>query len=198
MHAAEQERPDVKAAREAWRIEQKEWDIRHLVFIDETCLNTRMARLYGRAPVGERCFGSVPHGHWKTSTFIGALRHDTVTAPWMVDGTMTGEAFVAYVEQVLCPTLQEGDRVICDNLRVHKVQGVREAIERCGATLHYLPPYSPDMNPIEKAFSKLKAYLRKIAERTVAGLIRALEACADIFKPTECTNYFAACGYDTT
>jgi len=198
MHAAEQERPDVKAAREAWRIEQKEWDIRHLVFIDETCLNTRMARLYGRAPVGERCFGSVPHGHWKTSTFIGALRHDTVTAPWMVDGTMTGEAFVAYVEQVLCPTLQEGDRVICDNLRVHKVQGVREAIERCGATLHYLPPYSPDMNPIENAFAKFKSFLRKLARRTYDALLEGAALALDDFTPDDCRGFFTHALYGVT
>jgi transposase len=141
---------------------------------------------------------SVPHGHWKTSTFIGALRHDAMTAPWLIDGTMNGEAFVAYVEQVLCPTLQEGDRVICDNLKVHEVKGAKEAIQRRGATLHYLPPYSPDMNPIENAFAKFKSFLRKLACRTYDSLVDGAAQALDDFTSNDCLGFFTHALYGST
>jgi transposase len=137
-----------------------------LVFIDETAANTKMVRLSGRCPRGERLVGRVPHGHWKTITFVAALRNNGITAPLVLDGSMTGETFLAYVEQFLVPTLKRKDIVIMDNLSAHKAPGVREAIEASGATLRYLPQYSPDLNPIEMFFSQLKAFLRKLAERT--------------------------------
>jgi hypothetical protein len=126
--------------------------VQRLVFLDETGLNTKMMRLYGRSPIGERCRASVPHGHWQTATFIAALRHDRMSAPWLIDGPMDGILFLTYVQRVLCRELRRGDLVICDNLSSHKVQGVSEAIAACGAHLRYLPAYSPDLNPIEMAF----------------------------------------------
>src|SRR6478609_4927112 len=157
-----------------------------------------MARLRGRAPRGERCRAGVPHGHWKTTTFTGALRLTGMTAPFVYDGAMNGNVFLAYVEQVLVPTLSEGDIVVMDNLPAHKAAGIRDGIEAAGASLLYLPPYSPDFNPIENAFAKLKALLRKAAERTVEGLWTAIGHLIDVFTPTECANYFAAAGYDAT
>ena len=147
---------------------------------------------------GERCRAAVPHGHWKTTTFTGALRLTGMTAPMVLDGAMNGDCFRAYVEQMLVPTLSPGDIVIMDNLPAHKAAGVREAIEAAGAELRYLPPYSPDFNPIENAFSKLKALLRAKAERTIDALWRAVGEIVNLFTPTECENYFAACGYDPT
>jgi len=154
-----------------------------------------MTRLRGRAPRGQRLVAPVPHGHWKTSTFVAGLRTRGLTAPLIYDGAMNGEVFLAYVEQILVPTLSPGDIVILDNLSSHKVAGVREAIERCGATLIYLPPYSPDLNPIEQAFAKLKALLRKLAARTVAKLWDALGDLIYRFTPRECANYLANAGY---
>ena len=155
-----------------------------------------MARLRGRAPRGERCRAGVPHGHWKTTTFTGALRLTGMTAPFVYDGAMNGQVFLAYVEQVLVPTLAPGDVVVMDNLPAHKAAGVRDAIEAAGANLLYLPPYSPDFNPIENAFSKLKALLRAKAERTIAALWDIVGSLIDLFTPTECANYFRAAGYD--
>lgn len=155
-----------------------------------------MARLRGRAPRGERCRAGVPHGHWKTTTFAGALRLDGMTAPFVYDGAMNGTVFLAYVEQVLVPTLKPGDIVVMDNLPAHKPAGVREAIERVGATLSFLPPYSPDMNPIENAFAKLKAVLRARAERSIGALWDAVGAIVDLLSPTECANFFRAAGYE--
>jgi transposase len=166
------------------------------VFIDETGASTKMARRYGRAPRGQRCQASVPHGHWKTTTFVGALRLEGMTAPMVLDGAMHGAAFLAYVEQVLTPTLAPGDIVIMDNLGAHKPVAVRQAIEAAGAELCFLPPYSPDFNPIEMAFSKLKAFLKKTAARTIDDLWDAIAVGIDTFTPTECENYFAAAGYD--
>jgi transposase len=154
-----------------------------------------MTRRYGRAPRGQRLVAAVPHGHWKTSTFVAGLRRTGLTAPLVVDGAMNGDIFRAYVEQVLAPALKRGDIVILDNLSSHKVVGVRQAIEATGATLVYLPPYSPDLNPIEHAFAKLKALLRKLAARTVASLWAALGDLLDRFTPQECANYFASAGY---
>lgn len=186
----------MKARREVWFDEQLDLDPDKLVFIDETGANTKMARLRGRAPRGERCRASVPHGHWKTTTFTGALRVSGMTAPMVLDGPMNGAAFLAYVEQVLVPTLTSGDVVIMDNLPAHKPPAIREAIEAAGAELRYLPPYSPDFNPIEMAFSKLKAELRKVAARTVDALWSAIADIVPHFTSDECRNYFNAAGYD--
>ncbi len=168
-----------------------------LVFIDETWATTNMTRLRGRCPRGERLVAAVPHGHWKTSTFVAGLRTTGLTAPLVLDGAMNGEAFRAYVDQILVPTLTPGDIVIMDNLASHKVAGVREAIEACGASLLYLPPYSPDLNPIEPSFSKLKALIRKEATRTRDALWNAIGRFLPRFGPQECTNYFAKAGYVT-
>ena len=171
----------MKAAREAWFDGQLELDPERLIFIDETSASTKMARLYGRAPKGERCLAAVPHGHWKTTTFTAGLRLGGLVAPFVLDGPMDGDAFRAYVEQILAPELTAGDVVIMDNLPAHKVQGVREAIEAVGATLMYLPAYSPDFNPIEMAFSKFKAFLRAAAARTIPDLWEAIRIALDAF-----------------
>jgi transposase len=168
--------------------------IEHLVFIDETWATTNMARRYGRARRGQRLVASVPHGHWMTSTFIGALRPTGLSAPAVFDGAICGKSFLAYVEQTLAPTLKPGDIVVMDNLSSHKVAGVREAIETAGATIHYLPPYSPDLNPIEQLFAKLKALLRKAAARTVDTLWVALATLVERFEPDECANYIRNSG----
>jgi transposase len=195
-HAAEQQRADVKAARQAWFDGQLDLDPEKLVFIDETGTSTKMARLRGRAPRGERCVAAVPHGHWKTTTFTAGLRLSGMMAPMVLDGAMNGPAFLAYVEQVLVPEIGPGDIVVMDNLPAHKVAGVRQAIEAAGATLRHLPPYSPDFNPIENAFSKLKALLRKAAARTVPDLWQAIAQAIPAFLPDECANYFEAAGYE--
>ena len=155
-----------------------------------------MARRHGRAVRGERLRMSVPHGHWKTTTFVGALRLTGMSAPMVLDRAMNGAWFLAYVEQVLAPTLTAGDIVIMDNLPAHKSAAVRKAIEATGAELRLLPPYSPDLNPIENAFAKLKALLRKAAARTVNALENAIAEAIDTYTPTECANYFNAAGYD--
>ena len=187
----------MKARREEWRAAQPELDPSRLVFVDETWASTAMARTHGRCPAGERLVMEVPQSHWMTTTFVSALRCDGLAAPVVVDGAMTGELFVAYVEQQLVPTLRKGDVVVMDNLSCHKREGVRAAIEAAGCELRYLPPYSPDLNPIEKAFSKLKALLRKAAKRTVESLWKFLGQVLDEFEPQECLNYFASCGYPT-
>jgi transposase len=169
--------------------------IDRLVFIDETWAATNMTRLQGRAPKGERLLAAVPHGHWKTTTFIGALRTSGLTAPMVVDAAVNGDIFRAYVEQVLVPTLRPGDIVVMDNLQSHKVEGVRAAIEAAGAELRYLPPYSPDLNPIEQAFAKLKTLLRKLEARTVETLWDAIGQLIDRITPQECRNLFRNCGY---
>jgi len=155
-----------------------------------------MARLRGRAPRGERLRSPIPHGHWRTTTFVAGLRLTGIDAPMVIDGSINGESFLAYVRQVLVPTLSHGDIVIMDNLGSHKSAAVREAIETAGAELRFLPPYSPDFNPIENAFSKLKALLRKAAARTRDALWDAVAAALDAFTPDECANYFAAAGYE--
>ena len=165
------------------------------MFIDETWVKTNMARLRGRAPRGRRLLAAVPHGHWKTSTFIAGLRDDGLVAPAVFDGAINGELFLAYVEQVLVPTLRPGDIVIMDNLGSHKSAGVRAAIEAAGAQLVYLPAYSPDLNPIEQVFAKLKAVLRAKAIRTVDALWAALGTIADVITPAECANYLRNAGY---
>lgn len=156
-----------------------------------------MTRLYGRSPLGERCLNYAPGGHWKTTTFIAGLRADGLTAPLVLDGPMNGEAFLAYIRDFLCPTLKPRDIVVADNLSSHKVKGVREAIEATGASLLYLPPDSPDFNPIEMLFSKLKAFLRKAACRTVEALWQEIGRLLSLFSPQECANYFRHAGYST-
>lgn len=198
MKAAEQDRPDVAQRRIHWLVEmlgQNRW---RLVFLDETWASTNMARTHGRSPRGQRLIAKVPHGHWKTTTFVAALRCDGLTAPTVVDGPMTGAIFRAYVEQQLVPTRRPGDLVVMDNLAAHKVAGVREAVAAAGATVVYLPPYSPDFNPIELAFSKLKRLIRRAARRTVDALWSLLGQLLSHFPAHECANYFSHCGYNST
>jgi transposase len=195
VRAAEQDRPDVAAARAEWVTRQVGLDPAKLVFLDETWATTTMTRRYGWGPTNARVAGAVPHGHWKVTTFVAALRADGLVAPMAVDGAIDGELFRAYVEQVLVPTLRPGDLVVMDNLRCHKVAGVSEAIRRAEAELAYLPAYSPDFNPIEQVFAKLKAELRKRAERSVDRLWSTLGESLDWFSPEECSSYFRHAGY---
>ena len=175
--------------------EQGMFDPARLVFIDETSTNTAMVRLRGRCPRGIRLIDHVPHGHWKTITFIAGLRRRAMVAPFVLDGPMNTTSFMAYLKRCLIPTLKRGDIVMMDSLPVHKVAGVRELIEAAGARLRYLPKYSPDLNPIEQAFSKLKAHLRKAAERTIPRLSRRIGALMAKFSSQECDNYFRHAGY---
>jgi transposase len=186
----------VKAAREAWFAAQPDLDPERLIFIDETGLNTKMARLRGRCRRGERLRMAVPHGHWRTTTFVAGLRLTGLDAPMLIDGAMDGEAFLAYVRRVLVPTLRRGDIVVMDNLGCHKSAAVRAAIEAAGAEVRLLPPYSPDLNPIEFAFSKLKTLLRKAAGRTREALWAAVATAIDAFSKHECANLFTATGYE--
>jgi len=185
----------VASARQAWLATQPDLEARRLVFIDETGASTKMARLYGRSRCGMRCKAAVPHGHWKTTTFVGGLRLDGMTAPMLLDGPMDGPAFLAYVEQVLAPTLRPGDIVVLDNLPAHKSAAIRHAIHRTGAEPRFLPPYSPDLNPIEMALSKLKALLKKAAARTLDDLRQAIADALALLTADECRNYFIAAGY---
>ncbi len=185
----------MAAARERWRRRQPAFDPRRLVFIDETWAKTNMARRYGRCRRGVRLIGRVPHGHWKTTTFVAGLRRDGITAPFVIDRPMNGVIFRTYVERVLAPTLKPGDVVILDNLGSHKGTEVRRLVEARGAHLLFLPPYSPDLNPIELAFAKLKALLRKAGERSLDDLWARIGECLDAFTPDECRNYFKHAGY---
>lgn len=173
-------------------------DPARFVFLDETATATNMARRYGRCPSAERLVAAVPHGHWQTTTFIAGLRQSGLIAPLVLDGPMTGAAFKAYVEQVLAPALGKGDVVVMDNLAAHKVDGVRQAIAAAGASILYLPPYSPDLNPIEQLFAKLKALLRKAAARTKDALWTVTGDLLARFTPDECANYLAHSGYGST
>ena len=195
MRAAEQDRPDVAAAREVWREEQPDLDPSRLIFIDETWAKTNMAPIRGRCPRGKRLIGKVPFGRWTTTTFVAGLRHDGVTAPFVIAGAINGPSFLAYVAKCLAPTLRPGDIVVMDNLGSHKSPKVRAAIEKCGATLRFLPPYSPDLNPIEMMFAKLKALLRRAEERTVTALWDRIGTSLDHVSRQECANYFKAAGY---
>jgi transposase len=185
----------VARARRRWIREQGLLDPAHLVFIDETAVSTNMVRLYGRGPRGVRVVDRVPQGTWKTITFVAALRHDKMVAPMMVDGPMTGEMFLAYIEQCLLPTLNRNDIVVMDNLRAHKAARIREAIASARATLRYLPQYSPDLNPIEMVYSTLKSYLRELAKRTIPGLNRAIRSFMPSISPQQCANYLRHAGY---
>ena len=195
-HASEQQRPDVLRRRRAWLEAQPGLDPETLVFVDETGASTKMARRSGRALRGHRCQAPVPHGHWKTTTFVGALRLSGMTAPMVLDGAMHGAAFLAYVEKMLVPILKPGDIVVMDNLPAHRSVAARDAIQRAGAELRFLPPYSPDFNPIEMAFSKLKASLKRRAARTIPELRDAIGEATNTFTSAECQNYFTAAGYD--
>ena len=173
-------------------------DPARFVFIDETGTATNMARRYGRCPSDERLVAAVPQGHWSTTTFVAGLRQSGVIAPLVLDGPMTGPAFKAYVEQFLAPALRPGDVIVLDNLAAHKVDGVHQAIAAVGASVLYLPPYSPDLNPIEQLFAKLKALLRKTAARAKDALWTAIGNVLESFPPNECANYLAHCGYGST
>jgi transposase len=166
-----------------------------LVFIDETGLNTKLARLYGRSRRGERCRSAIPHGPWQSSTFLAALRHEQVTAPFLVDGPLDAEVFLASLQQVLVPGLQTGDPLILDNLATHKVQGVAPLLRAKGVELRYLPPYSPDLNPIEPAFAKLKAHLRQAAARTGEQPVTAVADSLDTFSAADCRAFFRHAQY---
>jgi transposase len=196
--AAEQERPDVAQRRAEWQESQAEINPGQVVFIDETWAKTNMTRRYGRSSVGTRLREKTPCSRWQTTTFLGALRAEGFVAPLTVEGAINGPLFRAWVEQHLAPTLAPGDLVVMDNLSSHKVAGVREAIEAAGAELRYLPPYSPDLNPIELAFSKFKKLLRDGAERTVDKLSDLCGKVLDEFTEHECRNYFKHCGYRYT
>jgi len=185
----------VQEARKVRQENQPGMARERLVFLDETGVATNMTRLYGRAPKGERVVCHAPQGHWHTNTFIAALHHDGIQAPWLLDGPINDDAFLQYVSEVLAPTLRPGDIVIADNLGSHKVAGVREAIEERGATIVYLPPYSPDLDPIENFFSKLKSLLRKASERTFDALVTRIGDILHLVSQAECSNYFVAAGY---
>ena len=198
MVANERDRPDVARRRARWIARQKQVDPARLVFIDETWTKTNMAPIRGWAPRGDRLEGKAPHGRWRTTTFLAALRHDRVEAPWLVDGPINGERFRLYVEHVLVPTLKPGDIVVLDNLGSHKGKAVRRAVRAAGAKLLFLPKYSPDLNPIELFFSKLKHWLRKAQKRTVDDICEAIAEILIGTNPTECSNFFAKAGYVRT
>jgi transposase len=188
-------RADVALAREVWKRDQAALDPDKIVFIDETGTNTAMTRLRGRCKRGKRLIGRAPHGYWKTTTFVAGLRNNAITAPYVFDRPMNGDIFLAWLEKCLIPTLRAGDFVVMDNLPAHKIAQVRALIEAAGAILLYLPPYSPDLNPIEMAFAKLKALLRKAAERSVDALWDKIGEILNKFSPQECANYFRHAGY---
>lgn len=188
----------MAAQRQSWRTGQPGLDPQRLVFIDETGASTKMTRLRGRSLRGSRCLAAVPHGHWKTTTFVGGLRLHGMTAPMVLDGPMDGPAFLAWIEQMLAPTLEAGDIVVMDNLPAHKPHAVRMAIEATGAELRFLPPYSPDLNPIEMAFSKFKALLKRAAARTVEDLWGAIADALPRLTPSDCRSYFSAAGYEAS
>ena len=196
--ASEQDRPDVARRRVQWKRYQDRIDPRRLVFVDETWAKTNMAPLRGWGPRGERLRGQAPFGHWNTMTFLAALRHDRIDAPWVLDGPINGAAFRTYVEKVLVPTLKPGDVVIMDNLSSHKSPAVRAAIRAVGARPLFLPPYSSDLNPIEQVFAKLKHLLRKAAERSKEALWRKIGNLLDPFPAQECANYLKNAGYAST
>jgi transposase len=195
LFALEQARSDVARRRRRWRSWQANLDPKRLVFIDETWIKTNMVPLRGWGPSGDRLRGFAPHGRWRTLTFLGALRCDCLTAPCVFDGPINGECFRAYVEQQLVPALKPGDIVIMDNLGSHKSAALRRMIRTAGARLWYLPPYSPDLNPIEQAFAKIKHWMRDAQKRTIADTWRHIGSLVATIQPQECSNYFANAGY---
>ena len=195
IHAAEQERPDVAERRARWQLNQAGLDPTKLVFIDETWAKTNMTRRRGRCPVGERLVEHVPHGHWKTTTLIAALDHRGIRCGLTVDGAVNGDLFTAFTRRVLVPTLRPGQIVVMDNLSSHKVAGVREAIEAAGCELWFLPPYSPDLNPIEPAFSKLRRLYESAGHRTIRSLWHDTQRLLELIRPADAAGYFRHCGY---
>jgi putative transposase len=198
MVATERNRPDVAHRRAQWLKHRVGIDPSRLVFIDETWTKTNMAPIRGWALSGQRLIGEAPFGHWNTTTFLAALRHDRIEAPWLLNGPINGERFLVYVEKVLVPTLSHGDIVIMDNLGSHKSKAVRLAIRNAGAKLFFLPKYSPDLNPIEMFFAKLKHFLRKAAARTADAVCTAIAEILETVAPSECLNYLIKAGYDLT
>ena len=196
--ASEQDRPDIARRRQQWAKYQSRIKPERLVFIDETWTKTNMAPLRGWAPRGQRLTTKVPHRRWKTMTFVAALRHDRIEAPWLLDGPINGQRFRLYVEKVLLPTLKSGDIVIMDNLGSHKGKTIRTAIRAAGAKLFFLPKYSPDLNPLEQVFAKLKHRLRELAARTADEVFQALGPLLDAFTPQECLNYMKNANYAQT
>lgn len=195
LYASEQDRPDVARKRRFWKRHQGKIDASRLIFVDETWAKTNMTPIRGWCPRGERLIAKVPHGHWKTLTFIAGLRADGICAPCVLDGPINGRSFLAWVEQCLVPTLRQGDIVVLDNLGSHKSQAVRQAIRNAGAKLIFLPPYSPDLNPIEQVFAKLKTLLRRTAARTVEDTWKGIGGLLSAFAPAECANYIRNSGY---
>jgi transposase len=195
LFASEQDRPAIARRRAQWKKYQGRLDPRRLVFIDETWAKTNMVPLRGWGPRGRRLIAKAPHGKWRTLTFLAALRHDRIDAPCVIDGPINGVSFAAWVEQFLVPSLQPGDVVVMDNLGSHKGPAIRRTIRAAGAKLFYLPPYSPDLNPIEQVFAKLKHLMRKAAERTVEATWRRIGTLLETFTPTECANYIRNAGY---
>lgn len=200
MRASEQDRPDIAAHRRNFQIAARFAEVERFIFLDESGAKTNMTRRYGRSLIGQRCLDAVPQGHWKTTTMISAIRSAQVIrqASIVFDGPTNAVTFRGYVEQCLVPALQPGDIVVMDNLSSHKAAGIREAIEAAGADLWYLPPYSPDMNPIEKLWSKVKAWLRRAAGRTFEELIGVIGQALRAVSLEECQGYFRSCGYATT
>ena len=196
LRAEERKRADVARARRRWIRDQGWLDSARLVFIDETAITTNMVRLNGWSPRGERLVADAPMGHWETITFIAGLRRTGIVAPMVIKGAMNGEAFRAYIEQCLAPTLKPGDIVVADNVSFHKVAGVEDMLRRVGASLRYLPQYSPDLNPIELVFHPVKTCLRKAAARTIEGLYRSVRSFIRTLDPAECRAYFRHAGYD--
>jgi transposase len=198
LHASEQDRPDVVEQRQAWREKTAQTDLQRLVFLDETGAKTNMTRLRGRAPGGQRLVDAAPAGHWATTTLLSSVRLDGATAAMVIDGATDAEVFLEYTRQVLTPTLRAGDIVVMDNLSPHKMPAVIAAIESCGARVWFLPPYSPDLNPIEKMWSKVKAFLRKAKARTLDALIDAIRDALRSVTPCDVLGWFKDCGYVTT
>lgn len=198
MVASEQNRPDVARRRDQWLKHQPSIDAGRLVFIDETWVKTNMAPLRGWGLCGTRLKAAAPFGHWHTTTFLAALRSDRIEAPWLLDGPINGERFRVYIEQVLVPTLAPGDIVVMDNLGSHKGKAVRQAIRKAGAKLFFLPKYSPDLNPIEQLFAKIKHHLRAAQQRTRETLSDAVAKILEGITPQECSNYLTNCGYEQT
>jgi len=197
LFAAEQNRPDVAEKRACWHALLAGEPVAGLVFVDESGANTKMTRLRGRAPEGQRVVGRIPHGHYQTTTLVSGIRLKGPSAPWLFEGAMDGEMFLAWIVQGLVPTLQKGDTVIMDNLATHKVHGVAEAIEEAGARLLYLPPYSPDFNPIENMWAKVKQILRSLAPRTATELVQAARIAFAAISPTDCKGFLSNARYAT-
>jgi transposase len=198
LYATEQDRPDVALARQLWIADQAGLDFKRLVFVDETGTTTRLVRTHGWGRKGQRLIGRAPHGHWLTQTFVAGLTHDGILAPMLLPRPMTGDLFKQWLEEWLIPEMQPGSIVVLDNLAAHKVAGVRQCLEAAGMGLLYLPPYSPDLNPIELAFAKIKRALRRMAPRSFSAICEALRTILNTLKPAECANYLQHAGYVQT